>query len=384
MARMSRKIGILKGKGAWVTGAWLLLSIIALCPFAAANSQSRLFVFHDPHSPHTNLNSGVDAKHLWFEDTSRTPYSECWYYLFFGHDGTIFFCHITLARLSSLIPAQYSLDFNLIFPDGEARFFGDSYKKSMTEWKTDRLFVRLGNNVLEGDLGLQKLHIEELGYHIDLEFTQQVPPYRDGCGRIYLDAGKTNYLDITYQPSLNVSATISGNGRNAVLKGWGYSDHVRQTFIPTDFAKILYAFRIRMGDLFMTCLEYFPHPTFRTPRVASMIVAYRDKILHVSHDYSFEGTKWHKDPPTNATVPSSFKITEAEDGFRLEATADGELLQRVDLLGAVKPFQKRILQLVGIHSYSYVFKVQVSCNIFSPAVQGLFSGTGIFEAMVSD
>lgn len=382
----TRSVSRKNGSSPAVEAAGLVLCVFSLA-FALpsrASEPSPLFVFHDPGSPHVDLNAGVDARHLWYEDLSRTPYSECWYYLFFGEDGTIFFCHINLARMTSLVPAQYSLDFNLIVPGAEPVFFGDSYKKGAVEWKTDRLFVKLGPNVLQGDLDRQTLHIEELGYRIDLAFDRQVAPYRDGCGRIYLDRRRTNYLDIMYQPSMNVSGHLQSDGKTSTLKGWGYADHVRQTFIPTTFAKTLYAFRIRMGDLFITCLEYFPNAEFRRDRVATMIVAHRDKILHVSHDYSLDPTQWHKDHHTGAQVPASFTLAERTTGFTLEGTAQGDLLQRVDLLGAVKPFQKKILQLVGIRSYSYVFKERVSCKLYCPEAQGLFSGTGLFEVVVSD
>ncbi|MEJ1342303.1 MAG: hypothetical protein RPU14_09575, partial [Candidatus Sedimenticola sp. (ex Thyasira tokunagai)] len=49
----------------------------------------------------------------------------------------------------------------------------------------------------------QRLHIEEEDFTVDLNFTPRAPAFRDGDGRIYLDQGKKDYMDVTYQPYMD-------------------------------------------------------------------------------------------------------------------------------------------------------------------------------------
>lgn len=362
-----------------------LALVLAAPDFTGARADpAELEVFHPPRPQHHTRNAPpvVDAD-LRFRDEDRKPYGECWYYLAVADDGTLFFCHFNLMRVNFLLK-QYSLDFSLYLPDGTRHFFADGFEKGEMEAATDRFQVRLGPNRVGGTLEKQQVHIEELGYTLDLTFTPRIPALRDGSGRIFLDPKKKDYLDITYQPDLEVTGTLRHEGRTVPFSGWGYSDHVRQTFIPTDFAKVLYAFRAKVGDVFLTALEYHPEPGFTPRRVPSLIVTWRDRLLMVSHAYSLEATETYRDEKRSKEVPQSFRLEDRTDGFELECTAQGELLKRVDLLASVSPFQKKVLDLIGIRSFSYIFEEATRCTVKAPEVSGTFEGTGILEVLVSD
>lgn len=361
--------------------AALILLLVGGRP--GTGSAEDLFVFHPPGQPHTLEGNTAGEADLFYTETGRSPYSECWYYLAMCEDGTVFFCHLNLAKINWLIK-QYSLDFNLYLPDGTRTFFADSYDKKEVAWGTDRLLVKLGPNRLTGTLAEQQLHIEASGYVLDLLFRPQGPPFRDGEGRIYLDEKHTDYLDITYQPALRVTGSVLRAGKRQALSGWGYGDHVRQTFIPTDFAKRLYAFRVQMGDLFLTVLEYFPNPEFTPSRVPSLILTYQGRLLHVSHDYPFEQTRGYTDPARGVTVPRDIRLRERTDTVDLDCRATGTPLKRVDLLASVSPLQKKVLNLFGVRSYSYIFEEATECRLRSPDVSGTFTGTGILEVLSSD
>lgn len=358
--------------------------VFSVFPSSKAGAQPiELEAFHPPESHHLRNAPPVQEKDLWYEETHRRPYSECWYYLAVAEDGTVFFCHFNLVTINFLV-RQYALDFNLYLPDGTRHFFADSYDRKDVDWATDRFHVKLGPNRISGTLERQHLYIEEDGYVLDLTFSPRVAALRDGTGRIFLDPRKRDYLDITYQPDLKVQGTLRHQGREVSLAGWGYSDHVRQTFIPTDFAKVLYAFRVKLGDVFLTALEYHPEPKFTPRRVPSLIVTHGDRLLMVSHDYELKATAVYTDEQRKTEVPQSFLLKDRAEGFELDCAAQGTLLQRVDLLASVSSFQKRVLELFGIRSFSYVFEQQTHCTIRSPQVSGTFEGTGIFEVLVSD
>jgi hypothetical protein len=361
--------------------ASLLFALLCVSPASADTTE--LQSFHPDGAHHLRNAPPVQEKDLWFQDLSRKPYSECWYYLAVAQDGTIFFCHFNLVRINFLVK-QYALDFNLFLPDGTRHFFADSFEGKEVEWGTDRFFVKLGPNRIQGTLERQVMHIEELGYTLDLTFFRKVDPLRDGTGRIFLDPEKRDYLDITYQPDLKVEGTLKQKNLQVPLTGWGYGDHVRQTFIPTDFAKVLYAFRVKVGEIFLTALEYHPEPTYRPARVPCLIVTYRDRLLAVSHDYTLKTTGTYTDPKRSTDVPEDFQLKDRAENFELECTAEGDLLQRVDLLASVKSFQKSVLELFGIRSFSYVFEEKTRCTVRSPDVSGTFQGTGVLEVLVSE
>jgi len=364
-------------------GAAAAMLLVPLLFTGTRAGPAALEVFHPPEAHHRRNAPPVQEEDLRFQDEQRKPYGECWYYLAVAEDGTLFFCHFNLMRINFLIK-QYSLDFSLYLPDGTRHFFADGFEKGDMEAATDRFLVRLGPNRVAGTLERQEVHVQGLGYTVDLTFTPRIPALRDGSGRVFLDPEKKDYLDITYQPDLKVAGTLRHGGRTVPLSGWGYGDHVRQTFIPTEFAKVLYAYRAKLGDLFLTALEYHAEPGFTPRRVPSLIVTWQDKLLMVSHDYTLKPMGTYRDEKRSQDVPRSFRLEDRTEGFELECGAQGELLKRVDLLASVSPFQKKVLDLVGIRSFSYIFQENTRCTVRAPEVSGTFQGNGILEVLVSD
>jgi len=353
--------------------------LLALFTSAAVVSGEILF-FHPKGVIHDLDDLSVKEDTLWYQPQDRKPYSESWYYLSVNEAGAVFLCHFTLAKIN-LFFEQYTVDFGIYLPDGTTHHFAKNYDKNDIVGATDRFYVKLGKNTLGGTLENQRLHIEEEDFIVDLSFTPEVPAFRDGDGRIYLDGGKQDYMDVTYQPSMRVQGNISIGSRMINWGGWGYADHVRQTFIPTDFASLLYAFRVKMGDLFITTLDYFPNPGIHPERLSSLIVAYKDRILHVGHDYRLEEIALHADPERGISVPKDFQLTEQTGAFKLSCTSTGEILQRVDLLGTIGSFKRSVLSFIGVSSFNYIFSEDVDCQLRSPEVSGSFSGKGVLEVV---
>ena len=363
--------------------SFLSILLLLSLPSIGFTGPKKLEVFDPPGKDPTKHVVPATEKDFWFIDQDRKPYTECWYYLAVAENGTIFFCHFTLLRINWLIN-EYTLDFGLTLPDGKSLFFANGFKKSQVKFATDRFEVKVGPNWVKGPIAEQKLHIEELGYIIDLAFKEQVQPFREGNGKIYLDKAKDNYLDITFEPAMRFEGTIETEGKKQPIKGWAYRDHVRQTFIATDFAKQLRAFRVNLGELFISALEYYPIPEFTPNRVPVLIVTYKNKLLHLSNSYDFTTTAEYKDPKTATKVPRSFKLTDQEGAFHLECSTNGKLLQRIDYLESVNALLKKALKWAGIRSYGYVFEEEAKCKIDSPEISGTYSGKGVLEVLDSE
>ncbi|MEJ1385136.1 MAG: lipocalin-like domain-containing protein, partial [Candidatus Sedimenticola sp. (ex Thyasira tokunagai)] len=205
-----------------------------------------LHFFHPEGEIHELDHLSVEETALRYQPQDRRPYSESWYYLGVNEAGALFISHFSLARINIFFE-QYTVDFGVYLPDGTAYYRTKSYLKSDIEVETDQFQIKLGKNSLGGTLENQRLHIEEEDFTVDLNFTPRAPAFRDGDGRIYLDQGKKDYMDVTYQPSMEVEGEVTIGDRTIQWKGWGYADHVRQTFLPNEFADRLYAFRVKMG-----------------------------------------------------------------------------------------------------------------------------------------
>jgi hypothetical protein len=83
-------------------------------------------------------------------------------------------------------------------------------------------------------------------------------------------------------------------------------------------------------------------------------------------------------------VPQDFRLTEQTEDFELDCTAEGKPLKRVDLLASVSTLQKKVLEIFGVRSYSYVFEETTSCRFRNPEMSTTFHGKGVFEVLVSD
>ncbi|MES9903742.1 MAG: lipocalin-like domain-containing protein, partial [Sedimenticola sp.] len=311
---------------------------------------------------------------------NRKPYSEFWYYLSVNEAGAVIISHFSLAKIN-LFFEQFTVDFGIYLPDGTTHYYSQSYVRSEVESESDRFHIKLRENTLGGTLESQRLQIKDDNVAVDLRFDSEVPAYRDGDGRIYLDKGKQDYMDVTYQPAMRVEGDITIGEQRIQWRGWGYADHVRQTFIPTEFAGRLYAFRVKMGDLFISSLDYFTNPGIQPRRLPSLMVTYKDRIIHVGHDYHLEETATYEDSERGISVPSGFRLSGKSGTFEISCSVVGKLLQRVDLLSTMGTFKRSILSFAGVSSFDYIFSEDVECRVASSEVSGLFSGKGVLEVV---
>jgi len=138
------------------------------------------------------------------------------------------------------------------------------------------------------------------------------------------------------------------------------------------------------GDLHITALEYHSTPAYEPRRIPTLIVAHRDRIIAVSHAYTLEPKDLYTDPDRSTEVPRGFVLKDRGESFALDCDAQGRLLERVDILSNVGSVQKKILDLFGIRSFSYIFEEKTRCTVRSPEVSGTFQGRGVLEVMVSE
>ena len=355
--------------------------LVLLLSSSGRADPTQLQIFEGPaKTPTENV---VKAKESDLAFNDKKPYAECWFYLAVAEDGTVFYTHFNLMKISWMVKKN-SIDFGLNPPGGENEFFASGYDDDVTHAATDKLDIAMGKNTLKGNLAGQKIHIEEKGTVIDLSFSAQVPAFREGDGKIWMNKKKDKYLALTVQPAMRFEGTISRDGKKRTLKGWAYSDHVRQTVIPTDFAKQVRSYRIDFGDVFISAMEYYPITDYLPSRVPLLVVTHKDKVIHVSLNYESKPTAEYTDPKTSTKVPQSFVLTDKNGSFHLECTAQGKQIQRIDYLASVSGMLRKSMQLLGYKSYGYIFDEKTECKLESPEVSGTYAGKGVLEVLMSE
>ena len=359
-----------------------MLAGLLFLPIAARTDPKEIEVFESPRTSSLKNVREAQAKDLYYQDVDRKPFEQCWYYLAVADDGTVFFCHFNAVKVNFAIKV-YSLDFELCLPHLGDHFFAHAYKEDEVKWATDRLFLQMGKNRVEGTLKEQKIHIEEVDYVVDLNFQATVPAFREGSGKIYLDHEKKDYMDMTFQPAMRFEGTIKTKGETRPIKGWAYSDHLAATFITTDLAKSLDSVRIHAGDLFISAFEFHTVPKYLPHRIPILMVIYKGQLIYWGNDFQFNATRTYEDAETGLEAPKNFTLERHDGSFNLECSGRGTLLQRVDALATVNAVVRKLLKLAGISSYAYVFREDVQCKIDAPKASGTFKGDGILEALYS-
>jgi len=110
-------------------------------------------------------------------------------------------------------------------PDGEKIKRVHRFSSAEFEATRERCYVRIGPNVVKGDLHNYEIHLDMGDINMSLTFHGLVPPWRAGSGRTCF--GNLNqWLEwLPSVPHASVDGTWSLQGKTQTVHGTGYHDH---------------------------------------------------------------------------------------------------------------------------------------------------------------
>lgn len=197
----------------------------------------------------------VSPTEAFFHPLKDFSYTESWFFLARLDQGyilyaTIFITNMGLSRFSP------GVEFSIFTPEGERLAVKKEYKKSNLSALSDKYYVEVEKNLVEGLHPDYHLHLEENGIIVDLSFKSLHPMWRMGDGKIYFGEDRKKFWSFVVPcPSALVSGVIDTGGKRVEVKGVGYHDHSLLNIPATSFSKEWHNIHIFSEDVTVNILD---------------------------------------------------------------------------------------------------------------------------------
>ena len=166
----------------------------------------------------------------------------------------------------------------------------------------------------------------------DLTFTNNMPMWKPGSGRIKSDDGYYQFNLIAPRADVKGTVTIGGKTKKVSGKRAGYADHVATNVAPFDFATRFSRMRDYNGDIFIFWREITPTSDFGGDSVTFVMVGYKDKIVFSDADAKMKMGRVKVDPKTGYKVPLSIQINGRDGKDSIKLVIKGRRYRKTDLL----------------------------------------------------
>jgi hypothetical protein len=334
---------------------------------------------------------GLDANKvaLW-EDGMRCEtgpgFFEWWYFDAHFDDGStaviVFFTKPLLERKGPLKPG---IRLAITTPDGRALGGFPLFSPGAFSAARQQCDVRIRDNWVRGDLRQYTLHAEHEGVAADLEFTGIVPPWRPGAGKNYYDEGLTTYFGwLPPIPFGKVEGKLTYDGKSRKVSGTGYHDHNWGNISLNDVMSHWYWGRAHIGDYSLIFVEMNTLPAFGSQKVPVFMLAKKDKILAGDGTPLTMTARELEHHPGGRDFPKKVDFyweNPAGEGDVHLALRHPEMIEASDLLGLLKPWQRRIARLFA-KPYYFRFNADLKLKIDLPNEKTTEKGKALFEIMM--
>lgn len=166
--------------------------------------------------------SEVDNKIKISEDAQRLGDSngmEWWYFDGVLDDGTSF---VTMWGLNK--PGTPFINLDITWPNGEKYTKNLIFQTQEASFSKDKCAIKIGNNILSGDLQSYSMHLETDDLALDLNLENFAAPFKPEDNQHYFSNGKY-YAWFNAIPGGTISGKIKYNGEEKTISGKGYHDH---------------------------------------------------------------------------------------------------------------------------------------------------------------
>ena len=216
------------------------------------------------------------------------------------------------------------------------------------------------------------------GTAFSLTFTNDLPMWRPGNGRIKVKDGYFKYGMIAPRASATGTLTRGGKTMKITSSGKGFADHTATNVAPFDFAKRFGRFRMQKGDVMITWREVTLAEEYGGKSLTWMMVGYKDKIVFSDASASMKTGKHVKDAKTDYTIPYAVQVDGKSKGDSVSFVMRASKMEREDLLESYGTAAKLVAGAVS-KPFRYEFPSKYAIEMNIGGTKAKLSGTAPYS-----
>lgn len=236
-------------------------------------------------------------------------YTESWFFMVKGDDGTWLFVHYGISNLQPMSDFDGVIETTIIYQN-KVTFVKDNIKKANVKYAQQGLDLAIGKNTLKASAGTYQVKIEQEGVSLTLDVKPTVAGIKPA--RTVYPKGEYYELDIA-APRAAVTGTLNLKGKTIAVKGDGYFDHSLQNFPAHKMADRLYSFRGFKGEDGLNLLTFTVPKDLGGVDMPALVITKGDKVIAKSTSVTISGSKYAEDEDNDYSYPTEWNI-DAKDG----------------------------------------------------------------------
>jgi hypothetical protein len=338
-------------------------------------------------TPEWMIRDGLtDTVALW-EDGLRTdvdsPAFEWWYFdARFDNGSTAVIVFFTKPMLSWKGPAKPLVTLTITRPNGDktVKFFTSSVDQfSASKITCD---VRIGANLVQGDLHRYRLNVEIDDLAADLTFTSMVSPWRPDTGKVCFRDIDHYFAWLPSVPNGLAEGTLTYDGQVHQVKGEGYHDHNWGTIGLNEITDHWYWGRAHLGDYSLIFSEIITSKKFGYKHLPVFMLAKGSEIMIGDGAPLSMQTGDFVQYPGGRKYPKEVDIHWQKDEETVHLTLrNPRVIEAVNLLMAFPAWQRPLLRLFS-SPYYFRFNADLEMSINVNNIKTIERGKTLFEIMI--
>ena len=327
------------------------------------------------------LDAGLHPSEYAFHPIDVEAYSESWFFMAHCNDDLLIFGFFGISNIG---PGSRKADatVSVCAPGGKTYFARGKVKSGQFQAATDRLDVKAGKNSFRGTYPNFKVVLEEGEIGLDLTYTSELPGWKPNSGKVILDddPGKSYNFCVT-MPRARIEGTVTLQGKETEVTGYGYSDHAYVTVLPHTYAEHWLSLRAFDGEHTVEFLQFTTPEDYGHEKARWLLIGKSGKILLATTDFELTPGDPVDDPEWGYQWPRTIAFKAKQGDLTVEGKVTVEkLVEKLDLLSKLSFFERTIASLVA-RSRFYRFISDVSVRQTLKGETEEYSLRGVSETL---
>lgn len=217
------------------------------------------------------------------------------------------------------------------------------------------------------------------GARMKLAFTNVVPMWRPGGGRIEVKGGGYfEYAMLAPRADVTGEVELDGKKREVTSKGRAFADHTATNVAPFDFAKRYGRFRVHDGDVLIAWREIRLEDDYGGESLTWVLVGYKDKVVFSDAGADLRMGRKVRDGHTGYTLPYAVQVDGERGEDSVKLVLRGKKVRREDLLETYGSVARAVAGAVS-KPFRYTFTGRYSLQVILDGEPARLHGSGVYS-----